>query len=485
MNKNVDSNKKKKIEKSYKIIETNTSKKDGQQVCPNCGASEITFDEKKGKLCCHYCFSEFDGKKLTGIVSDLNNLKGTVIGSGAKNIKDDSKDIITLKCGGCGAEVVIDTKNSSHARCHWCRSILSINSKVENGAVPDAILPFSIKKEDAEELIRKFVNQRRFYALPKFKKEFTTENIMGVYFPYIVVDAKTKCFFSGEGERLTNAYSDDDTTYYDADVYTVSRMFDLTIDNLTIESNKERLNKKNKNQTNNIINSIMPFDIENAIEFNSNYLVGYTSEKRNINITELNNTVNKRISDIARHSIIDDLRYYNRGVKWKTEEIKIQGSQWLAVYLPVWLYSYYEKNGNKSLLHYVAVNARTKETMGSVPINKTLLFIISAIIEFIFGAIGIYLFLFMSSEIESDIDFLPLALLLSGFIYYGIIFSKYRNEEARHVYEKETVKQVSNLRRVDNFMMNRKRLTNSKIIGANSDDIYGEEIDFNEINKEN
>ena len=31
------------------VIETNTSKKDGHQVCPNCGASEITFNEKKRK----------------------------------------------------------------------------------------------------------------------------------------------------------------------------------------------------------------------------------------------------------------------------------------------------------------------------------------------------------------------------------------------------------------------------------------------------
>ena len=71
------------------VIETNTSKKDGQQVCPNCGASEITFNEKKRKLYCNYCATEFDGKKLNNVITNLDKLDGTVIGSGARNIKTD------------------------------------------------------------------------------------------------------------------------------------------------------------------------------------------------------------------------------------------------------------------------------------------------------------------------------------------------------------------------------------------------------------
>lgn len=39
------------------------------------------------------------------------------------------------------------------------------------------------------------------------------------------------------------------------------------------------------------------------------------------------------------------------------------------------------KKGNKSLLHYVAVNARTKATMGSVPIHMPKLVLISALVE--------------------------------------------------------------------------------------------------------
>lgn len=60
---------------------------------------------------------------------------------------------------------------------------------------------------------------------------------------------------------------------------------------------------------------------------------------------------------------------YDRGVSWASQNVEIKGEQWESAYLPVWLYSYQQIKGDKSILHYVAVNARTKETIGSVPIH--------------------------------------------------------------------------------------------------------------------
>jgi hypothetical protein len=42
----------------------------------------------------------------------------------------------------------------------------------------------------------------------------------------------------------------------------------------------------------------------------------------------------------------------------------------VAMYLPVWLYSYQQPSGSGGLLHYIAVNGRTGETMGSVPVQQ-------------------------------------------------------------------------------------------------------------------
>ena len=37
------------------ILETKGNLKNGQQFCPNCGATEIYFDSNVGKLFCPYC----------------------------------------------------------------------------------------------------------------------------------------------------------------------------------------------------------------------------------------------------------------------------------------------------------------------------------------------------------------------------------------------------------------------------------------------
>lgn len=470
-------------EKEEKELYTKIGAKDGQYVCPNCGASEIIPNPNTGKLRCNYCFTEFDGKKLKK-VEDLKSLKGRIRGTGVNDINKEAETTITLRCGGCGAEVVIDMENAPHARCHWCRSYLSINNKMDNGAIPDVILPFQTKKEEAEQYIQNFVSKRRFYANPTFKKEFTTENIMGVYFPYLLVDANAHAEFSGEGEHQTRKYyvGDDDhqEVRYDADSYHVERNFDITIEGLSIESNSTRLDKKDKSQTNNIINAIMPFDTENCIEYHSNYLIGHTSERRDINIDNIEDKVNAELKDVAKFSIRDENKFYDRGIHWEKEDFKIVGTQWLAAYLPVWLYSYQEVKGDKKVLHYVAVNARTNETMGSVPINKPLLFLISAIIEIISLIISMGIYLEMSSADEDDGTIYVFFLLAAGFIYYGAIVAKYRNKDARHTYEKETKSEINNLEKKDVFIRKNKGLKNPYIDRRNDNKIEGENIKINE-----
>ena len=313
------------------------------------------------------------------------------MGSGAQDIIADTKDILTFKCSSCGAEVVIDTSAASQAKCHWCRNVLSVNQQIPNGSIPDVVLPFSVTKEDARLQIETFVGKRKFFAHPEFKNQFTTENIMGVYFPYMIVDINSHVNLSGKGEKLVRTYirgsGDNKEVYYDADLYEVKRDFDLAIDGLTVESNSDRLNNSSSDKTNNVINSIMPFDIENCCKYNANYLKGYTSEKRDTNVEQLKEIINVQSKDVARFAANDSLSEYDRGVSWENESLNIKGEQWKAAYLPVWLYSYQQVSGNKKVLHYVAVNARTKETMGSVPIYMPKLLLISFLIEIV-GVLG-------------------------------------------------------------------------------------------------
>jgi len=458
MNNSYDQN----ITSTPNVVKTDIGAKDGQNKCPKCGATDISININNGHLRCNFCRHEFEAEKVSGFNEDISSLQGEVIGSGATNIVQDTNDVLTFKCSSCGAEVVIDTNESAQARCHWCRNTLSVNNQIPNGAIPDVVLPFKLKKEEAKAEIEKFVGKRKFFAHPTFKKEFTTNNIMGVYFPYMLVDVNAHATLIGQGEhevrRYTRGSGDNRRTYYDADLYDVQRDFDVTINGLTIESSADKLNKNATDKTTNIINAIMPFDIENSVKWNANYLKGFTSEKRDTNIEQLKPLVQTQSKDIARFAANESLKHYDRGVAWSSENLSVKGEQWKAAYLPVWLYSYQQVSGNKKLLHYVAVNARTKETMGSVPIHMPKLIGVSFLVE-ILG----FILAFLSSD--SDYSFL---FLLSGILFFLIMFFRYRNSNARHNHETETKNNISNLRQVDNFVNRRTGLSNSMMSGANN-----------------
>lgn len=359
-------------------IDTSSAElKDGLNRCPKCGSTEIKQKPGTDDLICLYCRNEWSGERVEeqyGLGEGIDRLEGTVVGSGAKDIQADAAQLLTFKCSACGAEVTVNTANAMTARCHWCRHVFGVNEQVPNGAVPDAVLSFHIKKEDAVERIRQFVNKRQLFALKEFKEQFTPENVAGVYLPYMIVDGNVGADVAGQGEIETRRYErgndNNKQTYYDADVYQVKRHVDFTVDDLPLESSADRGNLDARVNTNNIINAILPFDTKNAVKWNASFLAGFSSEKRDLNVERMRPRLEDELLSIARAQVEPSVNRYGRGVRWDQEHIEVRGTRWVAMYLPVWLYSYHQPGSNGGMLHYIAVNGRTGETMGSVPIQQ-------------------------------------------------------------------------------------------------------------------
>ena len=348
---------------------------DGVNRCPKCGSTEIQLRPSAGMLICLFCRHEWSEARLDETIAngDLAALRGTTIGSGASDIDTGIGSLVTMKCGGCGAEVVVNTEEQMGSRCHWCRHVLTINEQIPNGAVPDAVLPFTITHDDAMARISEFAGKRRMFADRAFVSEFTPENVVGVYMPYMVVDGNASADLAGHGEIKTRQYSrgsgNDKETVYDADVYELQRHVDFTVDDLTIEASSERAHMNSAVNTNNIINTILPFDTENAVKWNASYLTGFTSEKRDQDVAQMQPLLDDQLLSIARSQVVSSVERYDRGVRWERERVEVHGSRWVAMYLPVWLYSYYHERNGKGMVHYIAVNGRTGEVMGSVPVS--------------------------------------------------------------------------------------------------------------------
>lgn len=363
-------------------IETvNASLRDGLNRCPKCGSTDVQLRGSTGQLVCLFCRHEWHEERVEeafGLGEGIDTLEGTVLASGAQDIIADAEAVLTFKCEACGAEVVVDTAHAVSARCHWCRHTFNVNMQVPNGAVPDAVLPFRLTKDQGVELIRAFAAKRRLLAHRQFRKEFVPENVVGVYLPYLVVDARAEATYRGSGEiqtrRWTEGTGNDRTTYYAADVYAVERHVSFTVDDLTVEGSSDRASS-GPGSTNNVINSIMPFDTKNAVKWNASYLTGFTSEKRDRDVSDMGEVLEDQLLSIGRSQVHPAIGMYDRGVRWEQEGVDVGGSRWVSMYLPVWLYSFrQESNG---MIHYIAVNARTGETMGSVPISYPKLALVS------------------------------------------------------------------------------------------------------------
>lgn len=382
-----------------RIIDTSAGRSDGLSKCPSCGSTDIHYSITTGTLVCGYCRSEWNednAEQAYGLDSSIAELRGHTLASGTADIREDVT-VMTLKCDGCGAEVVIRVEEELQARCHWCRQTLSVNTQIPNGAVPDAILPFQLTREQAIEQIEQFAGKRQTFALGRFKKEFVPDNVMGVYIPYMVVDGNMHAVLQGTGEVTTRQYTVTrgtgknrrTETYYDADVYSIRRSFDLLVDDLAVES-AERYNAKDNSQaTNNILNAVQPYDTENAVSYNSNYLRNFTSERRDLNVRDVDDKVEEKFLSIARAKARPTISRYDRGVRWTGEGVAVHGTRWVSVYVPVWLYSYADSaKGEGALTHYIAVNARNGNTMGSVPVSHPKIFALSCALGSVAAVIG-------------------------------------------------------------------------------------------------
>jgi ribosomal protein S27E len=379
------------------IDTSDKSLRDGVNRCPQCGSTEVRHRPGSDRLICLYCRHEWAATRVEeafGLGEGIAELRGTQIASGARDIAADAVSLRSFKCGGCGAEVVINTETSMTARCHWCRHVLGVNEQIDNGAVPDAVLPFHIRKDDAVARIRQFVNKRRLFALKAFKDEFTPENVMGVYLPYMVVDARGSADAAGVGEietrRYTRGQGKKKQTFYDADLWRVQRHVDFTVDDLTLESSAQRGKLDTRTETNNVINTILPFDTKNAVKWNASYLVGYSSEKRDRDVQHLMPRLQEQMLSIGRAQMKPSVRRYDRGVRWERERMDLQGTRWVAMYLPVWLYAHHQPGAGGGLRHYIAVNGRTGETMGSVPVQRWKLMLAALTIGTVVEALALW-----------------------------------------------------------------------------------------------
>ena len=348
---------------------------------------------------CDTCRSTFtlDASGVAHIVNDdVAGLHGVELSAGSsQDVATEQADqqVTTLRCPTCGAEVVIgDVSNLVTVKCHWCRNTLTLNDRIANGARPDGLVPFILPREQAMAKMQGFLKKRRSFASRKFLRQFSADNIQPVYFPYFMVDVNAKSNHAGHAAHLVRRYTkgsgDNEKTYYDYDVYRFERHFDLYVNDLLVQANAAFANLDNRVNTNNIINAVAPWPSSAVVPYTPQFLQGgYRAERRTSNVDGIRPLVMNQVVDISHAQANQTMQYYNHGIAYQFDDVQVQGERWVTLLCPVWLYSYLEIKGSKRLLHYIAINGVTGETIGSVPTSKARMLVVSAVAEVV-GIIG-------------------------------------------------------------------------------------------------
>ncbi len=233
--------------------------------CPNCGG-ESEFSAKDQKMKCLYCGSLFDVDN-NEVVEERN--LGELLTNG--QVWDEAE---VYQCQSCGAKEILYNQEVA-MECPFCGTNNVIKTEDLPGLKPQGIAPFKIDKQKSSEIAIKWAKKKK-YAPQEFRKSAKAENIHGVYNPVFTFDADTDSSYDGQlGENYTvvrhvngKRVTETRTRYFH-----ISGNQSLKFDDVLIQASSDLPANR--------IKEIEPFPTNNAPEYRTEYLRGYSASSYN------------------------------------------------------------------------------------------------------------------------------------------------------------------------------------------------------------
>jgi len=314
--------------------------------CLACRA-KLKFDPKSQKWRCEYCDTEYS-------LEDLENEEGNKINtttSRATNVNG----YMEYHCPDCGAEIVMD-ENTAATECVYCGNTAIITERFEGDFQPKRVIPFKKTKEEAIEAFSNYKKGKIF--MPKeFLNKNNIEKITGVYIPFFLYDMIVDGKLDVEGIK-EKRWSEGDYRYVKKDYYNVLREGNMTFEKIPTDASKKF--------SDDIMDSIEPFNYDDLISFNSSYMSGFLAEKYDLNSDDLLSRAEGRAKQTTRDLLYNDISGYNsKKIQDFIGNASIQGTP-EYVMLPVWMMNIkYEDK-----IYTMAMNGQTGKFIGNVPISK-------------------------------------------------------------------------------------------------------------------
>lgn len=368
-------------------------------LCRNC-SHPLVFDPAKQKMYCSSCGSSFLPEEVEAESKEYRQDLRAESMESIYNTKDkDLMDCYVYSCSECGGEIIINGTEAS-TTCVYCGNSNVVFSRIAKQKCPEFVMPFSITKEKAIELVHKKINSGLF--IPKEIKNFSIDCIRGIYLPYWIINASYTNAAVIEGQVRSGKSTV--TRYF-------GRAGKLKLTRFPIDASQALSNESSSR--------LEPFELSHLKPFDEDYLAGFYSNVSDVTYIDLKRATLKRAEEFFAKEAIDDVRASRKKIVSSIPSVKIENNMVYAM-LPAWFITFKYKGKPNTIL----VNGDTGKVVCALPWNKglfySLLFTFGAVATtaayFVFRYTLPVFFAGRSSSSGSDSRGKLIALLVAGII---------------------------------------------------------------------
>ncbi|MBR5773868.1 MAG: hypothetical protein IKY44_03350 [Clostridia bacterium] len=326
--------------------------------CPCCDGA-VEFDSSVQKMKCPYCDSEFDVAAMQAEQDEIDNFKQQEMNwdvqAGGQWQEGEQEGLRVYTCDSCGGEVVAD-ETTGATECPYCGNPVVMKGHFSGALKPDYVIPFKLDKNAAIEALKKHYMGKRL--LPKvFQDQNHIEEVKGVYVPFWLFDTDADANIRYEGTKVrtwsTSRYNYTETRYY-----SVVRAGSIGFNNVPVDGSTK--------MADDLMESIEPFDVSQAVPFNGAYLAGYMADKYDVDAQQSIERANDRIKRSTENEFAATAKSEYLSLIPKYTNISLNnGAAKYALY-PVWILNT-TWNGQKFTF---AMNGQTGKLVGDLPMDK-------------------------------------------------------------------------------------------------------------------
>ena len=249
-------------------------------------------------------------------------------------------------------------ENTAATECVYCGNTAIITERFEGKFEPKRVIPFKTTKEEAIEAFSSYKKGKVF--MPKdFLNKNNIEKVSGVYIPFFLYDMIVDGSLDVEAIK-EQRWSEGDYKYVKKDYYNVIREGNMIFEKIPTDASKKF--------SDDIMDSIEPFNYEDLKTFNSSYMSGFLAEKYDLDADDLLSRAEGRAKQTTQDILFADIKGYNsKRIDEFNGRVSINGVP-EYVMLPVWMMT--TKYQGES--YTFAINGQTGKMVGSLPIDKGL-----------------------------------------------------------------------------------------------------------------